>query len=479
MKPYPIFLSFFLIYLIPLSFSQETSEEPDLSEAFRLIDTWLEAQYQYDQLPGISVAIVKDQEVLFSKGYGWADTENKVPAEASTLFSICSISKLFTSVAIMQLRDAGKLSLEDSIQNLLPWFELKQAHDDSGPITVRSLLTHSAGLPRESAHPYWTGPDFPFPSKEAVREGLKGQETLYPSSTYFQYSNLGLSLLGEIVEGVSGLPYDTYVKDNILNPLQLTDTYTELPASLWGDKLATGYSARKRDGSRNKQKRFDAAGITAAAGFSSSVEDLGKFASWQFRLLKEGGEEILKASTLKEMQRVHWMNPDWTTSWGLGFSVYEVEGKTIVGHGGACPGYRSTLMIDPTDRYAFIVMINASGENPSTYARGMRSVIQKALSGSGESPEGIDLETYTGTYNMQPWWGEEAILPWKGELISIGLPAENPANAFTRIRHQEGHTFRRVRKDGSLGETWEFQVDEAGKISGYTQHSNWSKKLEN
>ena len=479
MKPYPIFLSFFLIYLIPLSFSQENSEEPDLSEAFRLIDTWLEAQYQYDQLPGISVAIVKDQEILFSKGYGWADTDNKVPAEAATLFSICSISKLFTSVAIMQLRDAGKLSLEDSIQNLLPWFELKQSHEGSGPITVRSLLTHSAGLPRESAHPYWTGPDFPFPAKEAVREGLKSQETLYPASTYFQYSNLGLSLLGEIVEGVSGLPYDTYVKDNILTPLQLTDTYTELPASLWGEKLATGYSARKRDGSREKQKRFEAAGITAAAGFSSSVEDLGKFASWQFRLLKDGGKEILRASTLREMQRVHWMNPDWTTSWGLGFSVYEVEGKTIVGHGGACPGYRSTLMIDPTDRYAFIVMINASGENPSTYARGMRSIIQKALSGSGDSSEGVDLEAYSGTYNMQPWWGEEAILPWKGELISIGLPAENPAEAFTRIQHQEGHTFRRVRKDGSLGETWEFQVDESGKVSGYTQHSNWSKKLGN
>ena len=465
---------------LPLAFSQEEKEEPDLSEAFRLIDTWLEAQYQYDQLPGISVAVVKDQEVLFSKGYGFADVEKKIPATSETMYSICSISKLFTAVSIMKLRDEGKLGLEDEIAELLPWFDLEQAHENSGPITVRSLLTHSSGLPRESAHPYWTGPDFPFPNQTEVRRGLRTQETLYPASTYFQYSNLGLTLLGEIVEEVSDMPYDRFIEQNILRPLELKDTYTELPEELWGSKLASGYGAKKRDGSRDKQIRFDAEGITAAAGFSSSVEDLGKFASWQFRLLEEGGEEILKAPTLREMQRVHWMNPDWTTSWGLGFSVFEVDGKTMVGHGGSCPGYRSTLTMDPSDRYAFIVMINASGENPSTYARAMRSIVWEGLKGGSKqvAEDGPDLEAYAGTYDLQPWWGEEVILPWKGQLVSFGIPSENPGKGLTKLKHVEGNTFRRVRKDGTLGETWEFRLDGNGKVSSYMQHSNPTKKVE-
>ncbi len=93
-----------------------------------------------------------------------AGIENEVKAEPSTLFSICSISKLFTSVAIMKLYDEGKLRLDDSASDLLPWYNLEQKYPDSGPITVRSLLTHSSGLPREAAYPYWTGPDFPFPT---------------------------------------------------------------------------------------------------------------------------------------------------------------------------------------------------------------------------------------------------------------------------------------------------------------------------
>jgi len=478
MKVYS-FLLFTLLCFSPVYFqAQEAEPDVDYSDAFRLMDIWLEAQYQYDQLPGISVAIVKDQEVLYSKGFGLADTERQVPVEANTLYSICSISKLFTAIAVMQLRDAGKLSLEDKVEDLLPWFDLEQAYDDSGPITVRALLTHSSGLPRESAHPYWTGPDFPFPSQDAIREGLRTQETLYPASTYFQYSNLGLTLLGEIVAEVSNMPYDTYVQEKILTPLELEDTYTELPENMWGRQLAKGYGSRKRDGSRDLQKRFDAAGITPAAGFSSTVEDLGKFAAWQFRLLQDGGEDVLKVSSLREMQRVHWMDPDWKTSWGLGFSVYEMEGKTMVGHGGSCPGYRSTLMIDPQSHYAYVVMINASGENPGKYARALRSIMQKAEGSTYPANYGsVDLEAYRGLYNAQPWWGEEAILPWKGQLISVGLPNENPGENMTLLRHESDHTFRRVRKDDTLGEPWTFELGPDGKATHYVQHNNISRRL--
>src|SRR5258708_1876414 len=142
----------------------------DLSDALHLIDSWLEAQRDYDHLPSLSVGIVKDQQLIWSKAYGMADLKKNVPATPSTIYSICSISKLFTSVAIMQLYEAGKLRLDDSVAVVLPTFNIKQQYKDSGPITIRSLLTHSSGLPRESDYPYWTGPDFPFPTSQQVTE---------------------------------------------------------------------------------------------------------------------------------------------------------------------------------------------------------------------------------------------------------------------------------------------------------------------
>jgi CubicO group peptidase (beta-lactamase class C family) len=475
-KSMPIFLLLLSLICSSPAFSDELTK-PDFSEAIRLIDTWLEAQRDYDHLPGLSVAIVMDQEILWSKGYGMADLEKQVPASSNTIYSICSISKLFTSVAIMQLRDAGKLRLDDLVADRLPWFNLQQQYPDTGPITIQSLLTHSSGLPRESDYPYWTGPDFPFPSPEQVKTKLGTQKTLYPPSTYFQYSNLGLTLLGEIIAEVSGMPYQQYIEENILKPLRLADTRTNLPESLWREKLATGYTALKRDSNRDMLPLFQAEGITAAAGFSSTVEDLARFASWQFRLLEKGGEEILKASTLREMQRVHWVDPDWQTTWGLGFSVREVDGRSMVSHGGSCPGYRSTLDIDPHEKQAFCVMINAQGVSPNKYATGMRNILKKVTDKDKEEKAAVDLEAYAGHYDSQPWWGETAVLPWQGKLAVFGLPSENPAQRLTLLKHIEGDTFRRLRRDETLGEEVIFERDETGKVVRMWQHSNYENKI--
>jgi len=454
------------------------SSQANHPAAFRLIDVWLEAQRDYERLPGMSVAVVEDQEVIFSRAYGLADLEKKIMATPETIYSICSISKLFTAVAIMKLRDSGKLRLDDEVSQHLVWFNIKQQYPDSGPITIRSLLTHSSGLPRESDFPYWSKPDFHFPSREQLKEKLGAQKTLYPPSTYFQYSNLGLSLLGEIVAEISGESFDDYIQKNILQPLAMNDTRPYLPQELWRGKLATGYSSLTRNGTRERLPFFQAEGIKPAAGFSSTVLDLARFASWQFRLLTRGGEQILKAPTLREMHRVHWMDPDWKTSWGLGFSVYELDGKTIVGHGGSCPGYRSTLMMEPGKKLAFVIMINASGTEPEKYARGMREILKKASAVKKvEIAPGVNLEDYAGYYDAQPWWGETVVLPWLGHLALVSLPADNPASGLTLLKHIEGDTFRRLRDDETLGEEIVFERDRSGRVFRFLRHSNYYPKI--
>jgi len=468
-----------LSLLISTIYSQENKK--DYTEAFKLVEVWLEAQKDFDKLPGLTAIVIEDQEVLWSGAVGLANVEKNIKAEASTLCSICSISKLFTSVAIMKLYDEGKLRLDDQVSDLLPAYKLEQKYAESGPITIRTLLTHSSGLPREAAYPYWTGPDFPFPSKEQIDSKLSEQETLYPASTYFQYSNLGLTLLGEIVEEISGVTFDEYVQQNILKPLDLSDTRTELPEQLYGNKLAIGYSSIARTGNREKVKLFQANGITPAAGFSSNVQDLGKFASWQFRLRDSTITEILKPSTIKYMQNVHWTNPDWKITWGLGFVVYKgSNGNTWVGHGGNCPGYRSTLQMDLKNKRAFSVMINANGTNPGKYVNGIKGIINKVKSSKKEnsSEERKDLNAFVGYYSPMPWWSEEYISTWDGKLVSLGLPSEKPGESMTFYKHIEGDTFRRIRDNDELGETLVFERDKNGKIIHYKQHGNYSKKID-
>jgi len=469
-------LAFLFCLCAPAARAQSEGQEP-YSDALRYIDAWLEAQQVYDRLPGISVAIVKDQELLWSKGYGLADIKKKTPATSETIYSICSITKLFTSIAVMQLYEQGKLRLDDSLSTFLPEYEIRQQFSDSGPITIRSLLTHSSGLPRESEFPYWSGPEFNFPTKEQIAEKLDQQETLYPASTYFQYSNLGMTLLGEVVEKVSGKPYDVYVREHILKPLRLTNTFIGLPEALWGTRLATGYASINRQGTRDMLPLFDVKGITPAAGYSSTVLDLAQFAAWQFRLLTNGGKEILKAATLKEMQRVHWVDPDWKVHWGLGFVVFQNNGRTLTGHWGSCPGYRSILLMEPKEKLAFIVLINAM-ENPWKYASQMRNILLKGAKEKRSQTSTTDLGQYTGVYNAQPWGSEKKVLNWYGNLAIVDLPSENPLEDMTLLHHISGDVFRRIRRDDELGEEIRFERDEkTGKVTKMWHHSNYFTKL--
>ncbi len=490
-----------LAFAVPVTVhSQSLKDDPGVIEAIDLLDRWIDAQRAYDQIPGLSVAIVHDQELLWSAGFGYADLESQRPATPATMYSICSISKLFTSVSAMQLRDGGEFRLDDEVRGLLPWFQLENAHPDGPPVTVEGLLTHSAGLPRESDHPYWSAP-FDFPTHEEIVEGVQNQKTLYPAWQYYQYSNLGLTLVGEIVAEKSGQSYGDYVREHILSPLGMESTTPEIGEVIGTDKLATGYSGITREGRRKRVEPFEGRGIAAAAGYASTVEDLAKFASWQFRLLETGEHELLDANTLREMQRVHYMDPGWQTSRGLGFGVSRRGDKTFVGHGGSCPGYRSNFQLQMDDQIATIAMANAM-INPSIFTRRAYEIIAPAVKaakakaeGSGaetnvtesEPDEGehhgpkdeskVDFEPYVGIYDAYPWGGESHVIRWKGSLAIVSFPTSDPMGGMTKLKHVEGHTFRRIRKDESLGEEVTFEVDEEGRVVRVWNHGNYSEKI--
>ncbi len=468
-----------MVFCAVTAMAQTSKAVGERGEALRVVDAWLDGQQAYEHLPAMSAGLVVGDDLVWAKGYGTIDAQHTVAASPKTIYSICSISKLFTSVSLMEQYDAGKVRLDEPITTYLPWAKLKPLTEDSGPITVRGILSHSAGLPRESDSPYWSAPDFAFPTQAQIRTKIAEQTALYPAERYFQYSNLGLTLAGEIVEAIAGEPYAKYAQTHVLDPLGLSDTRTYYPTDLLGKQMAVGYSALKRDGTRDLLKPFDAKGVTPAAGYTSTVEDLAKFASWQFKLLRTGQTNLLKPSTLYEMQRVQFMDPNWKTSWGLGFAISHKGDKTYVGHGGSCPGYRTALSMRNSDQLGVVVLMNAM-ENPGEEVDGVYAILDKRKGYEFKDPppaSGVKLEDFVGHYSQQPWGSEAVVEPWAGGLAILGLPADKPGDDLEFLKPKGGDVFRRVRDDGSEAEEFTFQRDASGKVTGFLHFSNTTKRV--
>ena len=243
-----------------------------------------------------------------------------------------------------------------------------------------------------------------------------------------------------------------------------------------------GFSALDRSGKRQPVPFFTARGIAPAAGYASTATDLARFASWQFRLLEKGGEEVLRATTLREMYRIHWAEPDLETLWGLGFVVWRSDGKMFVGHDGSCPGYQTAVLLMPEEKISTVVLANANGVASEEWAQRLYDILSPGLleavkePGKGKAKDS-GIGAYAGTYGNQPWAGETAFVPWDDGLAMLNLPARNPAKELVKLKKTGEHTFRRIRKDERLGETIVFEMGPYGRPVRYQQHNNYYPRV--
>jgi CubicO group peptidase (beta-lactamase class C family) len=476
----------------PPAAAQALAQDPKVAARLRAAEAWIETQLARDNVAGASMAIVHDQQFVWSRGFGFANVAGKVKATPQTRYSICSISKLFTSLAAMREREAGRLDIDRPVGDYIPWYNIRDVETPDGPVTARGIMSHVAGLPREADTPYWS--DIRFPDIATVRARLGEQTNLYRAYEHLQYSNLGMALLGEAVAATSNRDYHRYVADHLLKPLGMSRTTSELPVKLRGRDFAIGYTARRTGWDRDAIPAYTLNAIAPAAGFASTAEDLGRFASWQFRLLAGGGEKIVKSSTLREMHRVHWMTPDDPTeTWGLGFASFQHAGKTFIGHGGYCPGYRSTLMMRPQDKLAIVVLTNVDDGQPGKFARQLydlagADIVRAAAAAkpkTGPEPQpqppaaaappvpAVDLARFEGAYGRPQSANDVYVAPYGNELMVIDLFVDAPAGDITRLRHVEGNRFRVVRKDDSLAEEVRFDIAKDGRATRIWWHSNY------
>jgi CubicO group peptidase (beta-lactamase class C family) len=456
------------------------ADHPDVRAALDLFTAWIGAQMAYAGQPGLSAGIVHEQELIWARGFGWADPEQRVAATPETLYRIASITKLFTATAILQLRDAGRLRLDDAVAHHLPWFKLERPVADAPPVTIRHLLTHTSGLPRESPFPYWT--DARFPSIEEVRAALSRQSAILAPDTLWKYSNLALTLAGEIVAAVAGQPWSEYVERHVLAPLGMASTLARTPAPDHPG-LARGHGRRLPDGTRAASPFTDTRGIAPSANMTTSVQDLARFAMLQLRDGPAGGAQVLAGATLREMQRVHWLDPDWKAGWGLGFRVLRVGERTSIGHGGAVPGFRTQIRVIPADRVAIIVLTNADDGNPLSYVERATEWVVPAIA-AAKPPAGPAAwdpawERYLGRYRSA--WGDLQVLRGRDGLVIVDPGQPDPLISRISLSPAGERAFRIATPDGygSHGELVTFELDAAsGRVARMRIGQNWSAQVE-
>jgi CubicO group peptidase (beta-lactamase class C family) len=445
------------------------AQKPEVAATIQVLDAWIDATATAREEPGLSIGIVYDQDLIWAKGYGFADRDKRVPATASTLYRIASVSKLFTATAIMQLRDAGKLQLDDPVAKYLPWFRIRGTQRDAPAITIRHLLTHTSGLPRELPLPYWN--DLKFPSREDVIRLAPELEAVFPPEVEYKYSNLALAIVGEIVAAVSGEPYPQYIEHHVLKPIGMRATRVSPDPTTPG--LAVGYRKRVPGEPREAEDFIDARGLTPAANLASSVEDLARFVALQFRDGPAGGPQVLKGSTLREMHRVQWLRPDWQSGQGLGFWIRHVGQQVRVGHDGAAPGYKSQIEMVPAEKFGVIVLINGYDADPLFYANQALDIVGPAVARAVEKPKPAPVadpawSAYVGTYT---WKHVDAqIMVLNGELTMIAPDASNPWDARVRLTPVAPHTFKMVGGSNN-GELLKFDVDTHGNATKFTAGS--------
>ena len=444
------------------------ADDAEVRGAERLFSGWIRGQIAYRGLPGIAVGVVFDQELVWAEGFGFANVEAKTPISPSTKFRMASHSKLFTATAVMQLRDAGKLRLDDPVSKYLPWFQMKPAEADDPPITIEELLTHNAGLPRE-AGPHWS--DHEFPNADEVRKFVASHGAAYPPETRWKYSNLGFTIAGMIVEAVSGEKFNDYVQAHIFSPLGMKDSSIDRDVA----GLAIGYGRRMPDGSRHKMSFIDARAMAPATGITSTVEDMAKFVSLQFRKGKPGGPQILSTGALREMHRVRVLENNWQRGNAIGFAVQREKDRVYVGHGGSYPGFKTQTLIQLDDKVGVIVLTNGDDSVPSDLAMHLMQTVGAAVAKASAPPAkpvswNPAWSRFAGLYRSLG--GDTQVVELNQRLVLIDPTGANPETQTRLIPlGNDRFRFEAVSGGSAVGETVRFTEENGRVVRMYTGES--------
>ena len=335
-----------------------------LDEKLKEIDVYAEKTRTEWNVPGIAIAIVKDDKVVFAKGYGVRELGKTDKVDENTLFAIASNSKAFTTASLAILVDEKKLNWDDKVAKYLPEFQMSNPYITS-ELTVRDLVSHRSGLDTFSGDLLW------YETTYSADEILRRVRYLKPTSSFrssFGYQNLMFIAAGKVVERVSGKTWVQFVSEKILQPLGMTNTKTSIKQFKTGDNLAMPHN---ESGGRLRVVHYgNVDGATAAAALNSSVLDVAKWLRLQLGKGKFEGKQIFSEAQSWQMHQpavviplskaASEFNPTrHFNAYGLGWSLWDYHGRKVVSHGGGLDGMISQTAMMPEENLGLVVLTNS------------------------------------------------------------------------------------------------------------------------
>ena len=422
-------------------------------DACSYADTWLEYRTVRDRIPGVQAAVLLGDEILLSTAHGMADVESGTPLTTSHRFRVASHSKTFTATAVMQLAERGALRLDDTVGDHLS----ELATEPIGAVRLRELLAHGGGVVRDG----WDGDHWqlarPFPDAAGLRRIAADEATVLARNERFKYSNVGFSLLGAVIEAVTGRAYAEHMSEAVLVPLGLSATSPEIDLTDSSDH-ATGYTSLDNAPERLPFDHIATGAMAAATGFSSTATDLVRWAAAHFH----GDARVLSDDAKRQMQRSEWTVAGGGGAYGLGFAIDTVGDRRLCGHGGGFPGFITRTWFDPVDQLAVSVLTNAIGGPALGLASGIVSLVDLAARRTGDA--GADLRPFTGRFATQ--WGVTDIAALSGALYAFDPTLDDVVPTAQHCAVVDADTLRIVDGPGygSPGERYTYTRDEDGRV---------------
>lgn len=332
------------------------------------VEKFIKENMDKGKIPGLSVAIVKDDKTIYQKGFGYSDIENKTQVTSETLFEIGSNSKAFTALGILNLQKNGQIKLEDEVTRYIPWFKVNYQGKDA-TITIEQLLHHTSGIP------FKTIDKIPISNKDnAIEETVRtliGINLANEPGKNFEYATINYDILGLIIQQVTGRSYEAYLEDNIIEPMGLGNTYLYK-----NDKVNKDMSKGYKIGFL-RPNMYDAPiyrGNKPAGYIISNIEDMSKWLRIQLGTLENYNidKEIIKNSH-EPNRRVAPLADG--SSYAGGWFVYQKDGGEI-SHGANNPNYSSFMLFSPEDKSGIAVLSNTNSGYVTAIAEGINEILQ-------------------------------------------------------------------------------------------------------
>jgi CubicO group peptidase (beta-lactamase class C family) len=335
----------------------------DPAELASFLNTTMTAQLTNDHIAGATVAVVKDGKLFYTKGYGYADMENKTPVDANvSMFEIGSVTKLFTWTAVMQLVEEGKIDLHADVNTYLKDFKIPATYPQ--PITMENLMTHTAGFEEQPKGLAVSDPKDIQPLGTVLAQTTPAR--LWPPGQVWTYSNWGAALAGYIVEEVSGMPFDQYVNENIFAPLGMNNTTIEQPAPPQLSPNIVKTYAYNSGAGVFEQKPDMVVQLAPAGAIHSTAPDMAKFMIAHLNDGRYDNIRILNTSTAQDMHRAHF-TPDPYTKFGLGFFMGNQNKESNINHAGDTLYFHTQCILWPERNVGLFVSYNSPGGGLAGY----------------------------------------------------------------------------------------------------------------